>query len=206
MSMIKKISDQIGNRGRAQMRLLLVPGAGIVEFTGESIAPVCRVLSQSFEKNGKWSATTWEVELADGCQLVSYFQDFGTGEYFTSVTWSGAVAELLRQFSGGSTPADHGLTASQVEWAIRAIFPRSSAAIDAAEKSWTASGDQLADLLAAQKIYNAAHGEAQQVVADIEATEEAERLRKQADKLRAAAASAKGGTMSLADLKAMMGK
>jgi hypothetical protein len=201
-----KINNRQGSRDCQQVQILLVAGRGIVQFKGESIAPVCRVIGTDHTKDGKWSHTTWTVELAEDCQIISYFQNAGTGKFFYSQGWDGAIVELMKRFEGGITPADHGLTRDQVVSAIRAIFPRSAAAIDAAEKSWTAAGDQLADLLAAQEGHTAALAEAGQVVAGIEATEEAKRLRQQATALKAAAAATKGGKMSLADLKALMGQ
>jgi hypothetical protein len=201
-----KINTRQGSRDCQQVQILLVAGRGIVQFKGESIAPVCRVTDTTYTKDGKWSHTTWTVELADGCQLISHFQDFGTGKYFNSNDWIGAVEELLCRFGSGQTPADYGLTHDQVVRAIRTIFPRSAAAIDAAEQSWSAAGDQLADLLAAQEEHTAALSEAGQVVADIEATEESKRLRQQSAALKAAAAAVKGSKMSLADLKALMGQ
>lgn len=38
------------------------------EFKGASIPGVCRVIRDDYKKNGKWSFSTWTIQLADGVQ------------------------------------------------------------------------------------------------------------------------------------------
>ena len=195
---MQKINDRMGSRGILHKNLVVAPGQGIVEFRGESISPVLRVVSKEYEKNGKWSHSTWTVEMS-GATLLEWYQDWGTGEWFKARGLKGAVEEMT-----AALPEGHGLTSDQVERAIRHIWPKTSAALAAEDQAFLAAGDQFGDLLEAQKEYASSLKEAQEVVAAIEATEEAKRLRNQAAKLKTAADSAKGGKMSLADLKAMM--
>ena len=196
---MQKINDRMGSRGILHKNLVVAPGQGIVEFRGESISPVLRVMSKEYEKGGKWSHSTWTVELREGATILEWHQDWGTGSWFKSQGLTGAVEEL-----SAALPEGHGLNSAQVERAIRSIWPKTSSALAAEDAAFTSAGDQFGDLLEAQKEYASALSEAQEVASAIEATEEAKRLRNQAAKLKTAAAKAKGGKMSLADLKAMM--
>ena len=192
------LNNAMGSRGIRHKNLVVAPGQGIVEFTGESISPVVRVLATGYEKNGKWSYSSWTVELT-GVSVLEWTQDWGTGSWFKSNGLKGAVEELT-----AALPEGHGLSAAQVKRALRAIWPKTAATLAENDAAFLAAGDQFADLLVAQREYAAATAAAQQVVTEFEAAEEATRLRKQTDKLKAAAAAAKGGKMSLADLKAAM--
>ena len=194
-----KINDRIGSRNIHHRNLLVAPKQGIVEFQGDSISPVLRVVSKEYEKNGKWSHYTWTVEMSAGATILEWYQDWGTGAWFKARGLAGAVEELT-----AALPEGHGLNPTQVERAIRAIWPKTSSALAEEDAAFMSAGNQFGDLLDAQEEYASALAEAQEVVKVIEATEEAERLRRQAAQLKSAAAQAKGGKLSLADLKSMM--
>ena len=195
---MQKINDRIGSRGIHHKNLVVAPKQGIVEFTGDSIPPVLRVLSKEYEKAGKWSHSTWTVEMT-GATIIEWSQDWGTGAWFKARGLKGAVEDLT-----AALPEGHGLAPSQVARAIRAIWPKTSHTLAEEDAAFAAAGDQFKDLLAAQEEYSSAIFEAQEVASTLEAAEEAVRLREQASKLKEAAAKAKGGKLSLADLKAMM--
>lgn len=194
-----QFNDGIGSRDLRHRNLLVIPGQGIVEFLGENIAPVVRVLKEEFEKNGRWSKTTWTVELLGGALPFVFSQDWETGKYHNARTVDQAVADFSAKL-----PAGHNLSDEQVEMALCALWPKTMTGLAQAEQVFLQQ-DQLTALLAAQKEAVAAMQEAAQVVAEVEATAETNRLREQAQKLRKAASQTRSGAMSLADLKALMG-
>lgn len=61
-----KWSDQIGSRGRGAW-LLLVDGEGhIHHFDGDNIPGVVAIIGYDYERAGKWSHTTYRLQLAHG--------------------------------------------------------------------------------------------------------------------------------------------
>lgn len=115
-------NDRDGSRGR-QHRNFICHGGVAVAFRGSSI-PGCRVMREQYEKNGKWSHSTWECELAEGFTPLVFSQDWETGEWFNSRTWAAALTErgYLLDALGGD--------ASAVERFIRTHCPRTAARLD----------------------------------------------------------------------------
>ncbi len=62
-------SDGIGSRGRNPF-LLLVKGDEVIVFRGQSIPGVVVVRGTDYTKNGKWSHTTYRLQLADGIRHI----------------------------------------------------------------------------------------------------------------------------------------
>lgn len=55
-----------GSNRHVPTLLFYRPGEKPVEFTGSSIAGVCRVVRSEFHKNGKWSYTDYTIDVAQG--------------------------------------------------------------------------------------------------------------------------------------------
>jgi len=64
-NMIYKYNDGLHNAGRTP-RLYLVKGRECKKFEGAEIYDFCVILKSEYEKCGKWSNTTYELELAAG--------------------------------------------------------------------------------------------------------------------------------------------
>lgn len=203
-----EINNGMGSRNLYHVNLLLCPGMGIVKFTGVSIPPVLRILTTSYEQNGKWSKTIWEVEIPDEYELVPYSQDWWNGEWFPVQSWDAAVERLSRHFNGALEKS--GVTEEMVIRAIRSIFPKSSEKIDQAEREFQEAGDVLGALLEAQERLQEVVKEEAAIKAVISQMEEAERLQQEAKERAARVAAANkilngGKAVNLADLKSAMG-
>lgn len=179
-----KFNDAPGIRDIRHLNLL------IFEFAGESIPGVCQITSTSYTKNGKWSHSTWEVELAPGLRSFVWTQDWELG----SGTWERAVADLQRK-SG---------IPDLCPTAIRAKFPKAAAKLDrAAAEAQADPSEALQELLLAQ----AAQADAAQVRTEIAQLEQAAQARVDAAALQsrvAAARRAMAQGASLADLRSIM--
>jgi len=185
----------------------------IFEFTGREVAGAVRILKDEYEKNGKWSYSTWTVELADDIESFTWSQDWETGRYFVSRTWETGMAEA-RAKAGDITLTDEAL-----ERFIRARLPKAAEIFDAAEKARTVDPEPvLRELLEAQAELaaartakaeaEAAHSAlATEVQAAIDARAAAEAARKETEatkqRVQAAKAAMKRGA-SLEDLKALL--
>lgn len=86
-------NDGLCSGGR-RPRLYLVKGQVAHKFQGSPIVGVCAIAGESFEKNGKWSNTTYQIELADGVRPVHMLSPLhGTwGSQFP--TWHECAARL----------------------------------------------------------------------------------------------------------------
>lgn len=62
-------SDLLGSRSR-EAWLLLVKGENVHVFTGQGIAGVVVVRGTDYKKNGKWSHTTYRLELLPGVRAI----------------------------------------------------------------------------------------------------------------------------------------
>ena len=57
-------NDGLQSRGRTP-RLYLLKGSKFVKFAGQSIDGYCSVITEKYQKNGKWSNTTYQID----CEL-----------------------------------------------------------------------------------------------------------------------------------------
>jgi hypothetical protein len=78
-------TEKLGHRGRAPWALLVGPGDQIQAFAGASVAGKVVVVGTTFKKNGKWSSTTFRLELAPGVRFLAGHSGWETG------TWREAI-------------------------------------------------------------------------------------------------------------------
>jgi len=86
-------SDGIGSRSRSPF-LLFVRGDEIISFGGSDIPGVVVVRGTDYTKNGKWSHTTYRLQLADGIRHIAGRDGWETGRF----------AEGLASAAGCKTP------------------------------------------------------------------------------------------------------
>lgn len=80
MSNIIEWSDGLGSRSRSPF-LLFVRGDEVIVFRGESISGVVVVRGTDYTKNGKWSHTTYRLQLADGIRHIAGRSGWETGRF-----------------------------------------------------------------------------------------------------------------------------
>lgn len=73
-------SNEMGSRGRRPF-LLLIKGETITTFDGTSIPGIVVVRGTDYRKNGKWSHTTYRLELAQGVRAISGRDGWETGKF-----------------------------------------------------------------------------------------------------------------------------
>lgn len=89
-----KYNDGLLNGSRTP-RLYLVRGDEAKKFTGENIPGFTAIVTAVFDKNGKWSNTTYELDLAPGVRPL-YFASPLHGTWGDNLPSWGAVAEKLQ--------------------------------------------------------------------------------------------------------------
>ena len=124
-------SDGLGQRSCRNF-LIFIHGDEVIPFRGESIKNVVVVRGTDYTKNGKWSYTTYCLQVADGVRYISGRDGWNTGRFVeglgdavgrkTPDTWS-QVAEAL----GVSVPSTMRF--------LRAWRPRAAEALDETESA-----------------------------------------------------------------------
>ncbi len=124
-------SNEKGSRGRAPF-LLFMRGDEVIPFNGNNLVGVVVVVGTDYTKNGKWSYTTYRLQLADGIRHIVGRDGWETGRFVeglgsavgckTPDTWTDTAKAL-----GVSVP-------SAMEF-LRAWRPKAAAKLDEVEQS-----------------------------------------------------------------------
>jgi hypothetical protein len=107
--------------GGREPHLILIHKGIAREFTGKGIEGICVVLTEEYDKNGKWSNTTYRLELAVGVRPYvmmarlhgSWGDDLGS--------WGEVCSEL-------SLPVD------EAQRLVRGLYPRTAKRLDSVEE------------------------------------------------------------------------
>lgn len=86
-------NDGLENAGR-RPRLYLAKGGEVVKFRGDNITGYCAVATTRYQKNGKWSNTTYHIDLVPGVRPL-YFLSPMHGTWGDTIASWGEVAETL---------------------------------------------------------------------------------------------------------------
>jgi len=92
-------NDGIGHRGREPLCLIVDPAGEPLWFEGKDVPGVVRVLGTSYEKNGKWSNTTYRCVSPPGTVPIAWKQDWETGKAFPQDSW-----EEVSEWAEGTAP------------------------------------------------------------------------------------------------------
>lgn len=124
-------SNEIGSRGRKPF-LLFIRGDEVIVFLGENIPGVVVVRGTDYTRNGKWSHTTYRLQIADGIREIAGRDGWETGRFVeglacavsckTPDTWAD-IAKAL----GVSVP-------SAMDF-LRSWRPKAAAKLDEVEES-----------------------------------------------------------------------
>jgi len=102
-------------------RLYLAKGGEVQKFDGENIPGYCAVVTEQYEKAGKWSNTSYRLELAPGVRAL-YFLSPLHGTWGDNLGSWGEVAEEL------------GLPVDVAQAIVRAEYPHTAKRLDDLEQ------------------------------------------------------------------------
>jgi len=80
-------NDRQGSRDRSVHLVLVTYDGKPHTFKGNSIENVCHAIETSYEKNGKWSNTTYRIIHSESTAAVAWMDDWGTGRMFPQSSW-----------------------------------------------------------------------------------------------------------------------
>lgn len=151
--MFAKVENQWDNGlrcGARRPRLLVVDGDGEVYlFAGENIPGVLAVTGESYNKNGKWSSTTYRFAINRGCVAVEALAGLHQRPFDEFGLWADLHSAFERA-AGRSVSSSSTAGMSSLERVIRAEYPKASARLDervAARASLDNDGDEAADVV-----------------------------------------------------------
>ena len=87
-------NDKLESAGRSP-RLYLAKGGEIHKFTGENIPGFCAIVTSQYKKDGKWSNTTYQLDLVPGVRPLHFLSPMH-GTWGDNLGSWGEVAEALR--------------------------------------------------------------------------------------------------------------
>lgn len=130
-------NDGIGSRSRQPACVVVLPNGECHRFTGVTIPNVAEVVGEKFEKNGKWSNSTYTVLSPDRSAIVSWRQSWEEGLHWPQAYWRDAIMWVKQQAPLARDGA--------IEALIRAEWKQAAAKFDAAADAEARMGAAQAD-------------------------------------------------------------
>lgn len=124
-------SNQIGSRGRGAW-LLFVRGDEIISFGGQDIAGVVVVRGTDYKKSGKWSHTTFRLQLADGIREITGRDGWETGRFVEGL---GSAAGCATPDTWADTAKAFGVSVPSAMEFLRSWRPKAAEKLDEVEQS-----------------------------------------------------------------------
>lgn len=124
-------SDGIGSRGRWSF-LLLIKGDEIIAFSGETISGVVVVRGTDYTKNGKWSHTTYRLQLADGVRHIAGRSGWETGRFVEGL---GSAVGCATPDTWADTAKALGVSVPSAMEFLRSWRPKAAKKLDEVEQS-----------------------------------------------------------------------
>ncbi len=131
-------NDGIGSRSRQPACVVVLPNGECHRFTGVTIPNVAEVVGEKFEKNGKWSNSTYTVLSPDRSAIVSWRQSWEEGLYWPQAYWREAVMWVKQQAPLARTEAIEAII--RAEW--QAAAKKFDEAADAEARLGSSSPDR----------------------------------------------------------------
>lgn len=90
-------NNKMKSRGRKPCAIIVGADGSVAEFRTSGVLGQYAVHEVDHEKCGKWSNTTYEIELGDGVRFYWWTPDFDTGKSFPDCqTWEDIYREVFR--------------------------------------------------------------------------------------------------------------
>lgn len=124
-------SDGIGSRGRSPF-LLFIKGDEIVSFGGHAIEGVVVVRGTDYTKNGKWSHTTYRLQVADGVRHIAGRSGWETGRFIEGL---GSAVGCGTPDTWADTANAFGVSVPSAMEFLRSWRPKAAEKLDEVEQS-----------------------------------------------------------------------
>lgn len=122
-------SDQLGSRSRRAW-LLFVKDGKVYPFAGEGIPGVVAIRGSSYRRDGKWSHTTYRLEVAEGVRTISGKEGWETGRFAEGLAGAAGTKAIDLWVEMANALE---VTVPAAQEFLRAWRPKAAEHIDAAE-------------------------------------------------------------------------
>jgi len=123
-------NDGIASRGRRPACIVVTGSGEAHRFVGSDIPGVVKVLGTKYEKNGKWSNSTYRCFSPDGTVAIAMRETWEEGVFWPQATWDEAFAWAREQ----APKINHGSFVAL----LRAEWPKAAEKFDANEIAMSA--------------------------------------------------------------------
>ncbi len=124
-------SDGIGSRGRSPF-LLFIKGDEIISFAGSDIPGVVVVRGTDYTRNGKWSHTTYRLQVADGVRHIAGRSGWETGRFVEGL---GSAVGCATPDTWADTAKALGVSVPSAMEFLRSARPKAAEKLDEVEES-----------------------------------------------------------------------
>ena len=124
-------SDGIGSRGRSPF-LLFIRGDEIIPFAGSDISGVVVVRGTDYTKQGKWSHTTYRLQVADGVRHIAGRSGWETGRFVEGL---GSAVGCATPDTWADTAKALGVSVPSAMEFLRSSRPKAAEKLDEVEQS-----------------------------------------------------------------------
>jgi hypothetical protein len=115
--------DGARTAGRSAHLFIVAPDGAVIEFTGTNVPKFLAITGQKYEKNGKWSNTTYQFKLGTGVRAVTVESRMHAAPFDQYGDWGAVHAALVAEIGGIVDPAS-------LQAAIRAAYPKAAGRVD----------------------------------------------------------------------------
>lgn len=122
-------SDKMGHRSRSPWAIVIGPGDKLELFTGESIPGKVAIVGADYTKNGKWSHSTYRLQLASGVRFLPGLMGWETGTFVEGLAY--ATGKITDRWHDVANALGVSLPAAQ-EF-LRAWLPKAAGRLDRIE-------------------------------------------------------------------------
>lgn len=124
-------SDKMGARRRDPF-LLFVKGDEIIPFAGSNIGGVVVVRGTDYEQAGKWSHTTYRLQVADGIRYIAGREGWETGRFVEGL---GSAVGCATPDTWADTAKALGVSVPSAMEFLRSSRPKAAEKLDEVEQS-----------------------------------------------------------------------
>ncbi len=124
-------SNEMGERGRGAW-LLFIKDDEVIVFRGQNIPGVVVVRGTDYTKNGKWSHTTYRLQLVPGVRQIAGYSGWETGRFVEGL---GSAVGCATPDTWADTAKALGVSVPSVMEFLRSWRPKAAAKLDEVEQA-----------------------------------------------------------------------
>lgn len=136
-------SDKQGARDRAAWLLLVDSNGTVHRFLGDSIPEIVTIIGSDYKKDGKWSHTTYRLELGPKVRPIAGRNGWETGRFVEGLESAVSFNKPIDRWIDVANAL--GTTINNAQQFLREWRPKAAAALDEVEENLAAMAEATDD-------------------------------------------------------------